>query len=116
MKKYIILSAIVFIFVFSFFGNVYAKTNLTSDEVQAVVEILKVLKVNNTDISRIKNILDDSKTQESYYSPNTGKEIIPEPVKKTTGCENNYKYNIKTGQSCPDYKAPVNQNMRGTSA
>lgn len=112
MKKYIILSAIVFIFAFSFLGNVYAKTNLTSDEVQAVVEILKVLKVNDKDISRIKNILDESNIQEVRYSPKTGKEIMPVKIQETkeTGCEDNAKYNRKNGKSCPDYKTPVNQN------
>lgn len=115
MKKYIFSLVILVGLVVGLFSvnNIsYAKTNLTSDEVQAVIEILEVLKINDTDISRIKNILDESKIQEVKYSPNTGKEIIPVKVevKETTGCENNYKYNIKTGQFCPNYKAPRNSN------
>jgi len=110
MKKYIILSVIVLMFAFSFINNAYAKTNLTTSEVKAVAEILRTLKVSENDIARITAILKETETNSApLYNSQTGKLIVPvppQPIKPLTGCEDNSKYNTKTGKPCSDYKAP----------
>lgn len=95
-------------------NNIYAKT-VPSNQVNAIVKILKTLGIESGKISEIKKILEDDNitTPVKNYSPNTGKEIIPEPKIEATGCENNYKFNIKTGQPCSSYKAPTPQKCSG---
>lgn len=95
-------------------NNVYAKT-VPSNQVNAIVKILKTLGIDSGKISEIKKILEDDNitTPVKTYSPNTGKEIIPVPKTEPTGCENNYKFNIKTGQKCSGYIEPIPQKCSG---
>lgn len=83
-----------------------------SNQIRAIVEILKTLGVNGDKINEIKKILEDDAPTKTY-SPNTGKESVPQPKVETTGCENNYKFNIKTGQKCSSYKEPILQKCSG---